>query len=319
MVGWYPQLITNFASRSVAGVSLDNIALNALGFACYASFNCALTWSPTVRGEYRDAHGGLDPGGRGGERSGKGAVAARASTPPPFSLPRPDVRSNDVFFALHALLCTLLSAFQAARYDRGGQRVSGPTGVAVATAVAAVAAAAAAAAANWCHVTPLTVLYIASYIKVGTTAAKYAPQLRLNARRASTAGYNIASASTDLAGGALSLAQQVLDAAIFRDASLIVGNPAKLALSTLSMLFCAALMVQHYCHYRFVERGGVYEPLSGLLPRASHHSQRQPATRPHLKTRPAPFLLPPPLPIAGARPGCRTRCTPPSRPRWAPR
>lgn len=193
------------------------------------------------------------------EGGGRGQARAAAGRPRPCAPPS-DVRSNDVFFALHALLCTLLSAYQAARYDRGGQAVSRATVGAAAVAVAGLAGYGALVLANCTGFTALGLLYAASSVKVGTTAVKYAPQLALNAARASTAGYNVASATTDLAGGALSLAQQVLDACIFRDASLIVGNPAKLALSTLSMLFCAALMVQHYCHYA-PEGGSENEPL----------------------------------------------------------
>lgn len=59
----------------------------------------------------------------------------------------------------------------------------------------------------------------------------------------------MANASTDAVGGALSLAQQALDAAIFKDASIFTGNPAKLALAGLSMAYDAGLMVQHYWLY----------------------------------------------------------------------
>ena len=88
-------------------------------------------------------------------------------------------------------------------------------------------------------------------------------QLLLNARRRSTVGFNVANASTDAAGGALSLAQQALDAFIFRDASIFTGNPPKLALAALSMAYDAALMVQHYVLYP--DRGGDagYERLDG--------------------------------------------------------
>ena len=74
----------------------------------------------------------------------------------------------------------------------------------------------------------------------------------------------MANAATDAVGGALSLAQQALDAFIFRDASLLIGNPAKLALAALSLAYDAGLMVQHYCLY--TERGEAaagYESLEG--------------------------------------------------------
>ena len=90
-------------------------------------------------------------------------------------------------------------------------------------------------------------------------------QLYHNAQRKSTIGFNVSNAATDAVGGALSLAQQALDAFIFRDASLLIGNPAKLALAALSLAYDAGLMVQHYCLY--TERGEAaaagYESLEG--------------------------------------------------------
>ena len=59
----------------------------------------------------------------------------------------------------------------------------------------------------------------------------------------------MANSLTDLAGGVTSLAQQGLDAWLFRDASLLTGDPAKLALACLSMAYCGVLLAQHYVHF----------------------------------------------------------------------
>ena len=91
MIGWYPQLLTNFATRSVAGASLDFTLFNLLGFTCYAVYNAALYASPLVRAQYAASHGGLAP----------------------------DVRSNDVFFAAHALLLHALAMRKAAHAGIG--------------------------------------------------------------------------------------------------------------------------------------------------------------------------------------------------------
>ena len=221
MIGWYPQLLTNFATRSVAGASLDFTLFNLLGFTCYAVYNAALYASPLVRAQYAASHGGLAP----------------------------DVRSNDVFFAAHALLCTVVGAGQALRYERGGQTLSTPAVASVALTAAGIVVYAAAWFDGRCGRCALGLVYALGYVKVATSAVKYIPQLLHNARRASTVGFNVANASTDAVGGALSLAQQGLDAAIFRDASIFTGNPAKLALASLSLVYDAALMVQHYCLY----------------------------------------------------------------------
>ena len=194
--GWYPQLITNFHARSVAGFSLDNILLNLLGFACYSAYNGALFFSHSARSAYRGAHGGVDS----------------------------DVRSNDVFFAFHALFCTLLTALQAARYDRGGQRVSRAATLGCGAAALALAIYGGLWLAGECRCVGLDLLRFLnclSYVKVCTTFVKYWPQIRLNAERKSTAGYNISNSITDLSGGVLSLSQQALDAWLFADITLV--------------------------------------------------------------------------------------------------
>lgn len=228
MIGWYPNLALAFVTRSVAGQSLDFIVLNAAGFAAYTAYTALLFASPAVRAQYRAVHGS-----------------------------DPAVRSNDLFFAAHALLCTLAGAVQAVRYDRGGQTVSRPVAAGTTAAVAAVAT----YAAVWgrhadCGGCSLRLVYVLGAVKVASTVVKYVPQLVHNAARRSTLGYNVANATTDAAGGVLSLAQQGLDAALARDASVLVGNPAKLALAALSLLYDAALACQHYCLYRDDGGGG---------------------------------------------------------------
>lgn len=74
-------------------------------------------------------------------------------------------------------------------------------------------------------------------------------QLVLNFERKSTVGWNITNALTDLAGGILSLSQQVLDAVVMDDASIITGNLAKLGLGLISITYCLLLMFQHYVLY----------------------------------------------------------------------
>ena len=222
-LGWYPQLVSNFVRRSVAGVSLTYLAWNVTGFLAYAIFNCALFFSPAVRAEYRAAHGGADS----------------------------DVRSNDVFFSVHALAMTLVAAGQAAAYGAGGQTLSVAAAAGVGGAVAAVAAYARLWAAGACGcVSALALLNLLATIKVGTTAVKYLPQILLHARARSTAGFSAANARTDLAGGALSLAQQALDAWLFRDTTLITGDLPKLGLAVLSMLYSAILIGQHAVYGR---------------------------------------------------------------------
>lgn len=137
MIGWYPQLLTNFATRSVAGASLDFTLFNLLGFVAYTAYNVSLYAVPLVRAQYRADHGGIDP----------------------------DVRSNDVFFAVHALLCTVVGAVQAARYDRGGQTLSKAAVTSVTVAAVGLAAYAAAWFDGQCGKCALGLIYALGYVK----------------------------------------------------------------------------------------------------------------------------------------------------------
>ena len=84
-LSFWPQTLLNWSRKSVEGLSFDYVALNLLGFSCYAAFNCALLWVPEVKAEYAASHHG------------------EASA----------VKTNDVFFALHACALTAVNMAQA--------------------------------------------------------------------------------------------------------------------------------------------------------------------------------------------------------------
>jgi len=185
------------------------------------------------------------------------------------------VRSNDVVFSIHANAATALTLVQICVYQRGDQGVSRWMWAALAASGVAVAGYAAALAAGARAFSVLGLLYLLSYIKLAGSAVKYIPQIALQRANASTEGFTIANALTDLGGGVLSMAQQarrrtraarpapgslgaaqrraaavraqVLDAVALRDASLVTGNPVKLGLGLISIAYCIVLAVQHYC------------------------------------------------------------------------
>jgi hypothetical protein len=119
-----------------------------------------------------------------------------------------DVRSNDVVFSIHANAATALTLVQICVYQRGDQGVSRWMWAALAASGVAVAGYAAVLAAGAPAFSVLGLLYLLSYIKLAGSAVKYIPQLALNRANASTEGFTIANALTDLGGGVLSMAQQ---------------------------------------------------------------------------------------------------------------
>ena len=245
-VSFYPQILQNHRRRSTSGFSTDFGLLNVLGFACYATYTLCLYCSPTVRKMYI-------------ERNGPGSEIT--------------VQSNDVAFAVHALLLCLVQAGQVWWY--GGFAEDPPSRPVVAglsLVAASVAGFSALLAAlpdadgndggdrfgngngpggpNW-----LDLLYLLSCVKVLVSVVKYVPQVLLNRHRRSTAGWNIWNVLLDFLGGTLSVVQQVGDSYDLQDFHGITGNPAKFALGFVSVAFDVGFFVQHYCLYPEAERG----------------------------------------------------------------
>lgn len=86
-------------------------------------------------------------------------------------------------------------------------------------------------------------------MKLFITVVKYIPQAWLNFKRKSTENWRIEMILLDFSGGVLSLAQLFIDSSFNQDWSGLTGNPAKLLLSNISILFDLFFMVQHYILY----------------------------------------------------------------------
>ncbi|KAF7625316.1 hypothetical protein AFLA_002186 [Aspergillus flavus NRRL3357] len=111
-------------------------------------------------------------------------------------------------------------------------------------------------------------VYVIGMIKVFLTAVKYTPQVIMNYRRQSTAGFSIGAILLDLAGAALSLMQLVLDSSLQADWSGTVGNVTKLLLGNITLLFDLVFIFQHFVLYRERRVGkklglSEYNPLLG--------------------------------------------------------
>ena len=93
-------------------------------------------------------------------------------------------------------------------------------------------------------------------IKVVLTTVKYTPQVVMNYRLQSTAGFSIWAILLDLSGGALSLAQLELDSSLQADWSGIIGNASKFMLGNVTVFFDIVFIYQHYWLYRTVRSAG---------------------------------------------------------------
>jgi cystinosin len=225
-LSFYPQLKTNWERKSVRGLSLDYQGLNIIGFLCYGVYNSLFYWDAAVQRSYAAHHDG---------HSNK-------------------VQINDVVFALHAFVATSVCIFQCVIYDRAGQVVSRWCKAVMAAVVALtllylVLAASLSASHPGGFFSWLYFLYWLSYVKVGISLIKYMPQVYMNYVRKSTEGWNVGNVILDITGGALSLAQLVIDSWVTDDWSAIVGDAAKFGLGFISIFFDIIFLVQHYYMY----------------------------------------------------------------------
>ncbi|KAI0194604.1 PQ loop repeat-domain-containing protein [Astrocystis sublimbata] len=231
---FYPQAILNYRRKTTGGTTVDFPFLNVLGFACYLIYTSAFYWSPVIRYQY--------------------ALRNRGHTP--------TVAFNDVAFAFHAFILTLvlntqyflpsLWNFELNPRQKPTRFIAGVFAGcigAVLTIIYVVAAQSpdADARTSWAW---LDVIYITSYVKVLITAVKYAPQLLLNHRARSTQGWDISQILLDFTGGLLSLAQLGIDSYLQHDWSGVTGNLAKVILGNVSVFYDLLFMGQHFWLYR---------------------------------------------------------------------
>eukprot|EP01102_Stenamoeba_stenopodia_P005677 TRINITY_DN1641_c0_g1_i1.p1 TRINITY_DN1641_c0_g1~~TRINITY_DN1641_c0_g1_i1.p1 ORF type:complete len:293 (+),score=46.02 TRINITY_DN1641_c0_g1_i1:77-880(+) len=216
---FYPQVYLNWKRKSVVGLSLDYQNYNLLGFFCYTVYNLTLYFSPLVQSQYVAKYGGGIP-----------------------------VEVTDVTFAIHALVLTSITIFQCFIYEKKDQVISIPSIVLASLGWISIYIISLLGLTD--HVTYLFVVYYFSYVKAGVTAVKYIPQAYMNFQRKSTVGWSIGNVLLDFTGGTFSFLQQFLLAINQGDWSLVYGNPAKLALSLLSVGFDLLFMFQHYVLYK---------------------------------------------------------------------
>ena len=223
-VSFYPQIAQNCFRKSTSGFSVDLILMNILGYSAYSAFNVSLYWSSYIQDEYFALHpGGINP-----------------------------VRINDVVFAVHGMIISLIIMCQFLFYSRGIP-VSPTTCILLTLLLLAVGITALLcflSITSW-----LNCIYVLSYVKLIVTVFKYIPQAWINFKTKSTAGFSIEGVWLDLLGGVLSILQMLILAYNFNDWLSIFGDFVKFWLGALSIGFDLIFLSQHYVLYRSKEKG----------------------------------------------------------------
>lgn len=186
------------------------------------------------------------------------------------------VQINDVFFAIHAVVLTLLTIGQAAVYDRGGQRVSRFCTVLMGIAWIYILVTLTLASLGQLDLAWLNFIDGLTYIKMGVTLIKYIPQAYMNYSRKSTVGWSIGNVLLDFAGGTFSVLQMGLQCWNNDDPTVFSGDPVKFGLGVVSIAFDMLFMWQHYILYPRVVRQKKLshtEKSSDALPLLPEHDQ----------------------------------------------
>lgn len=221
-ISFYPQVYINFKRKSVVGLNFDYLALNLLGFFLYGIYNVGLYYIPVIKDEYRALHPrGLNP-----------------------------VQLNDVFFAWHAFILSLVAVLQTCIYERGEQKVSYTSRLLMGVYAICLLVSGICSMYGFFNLNGLDFLTYCSYIKLSITLIKYVPQAYLNYKRKSTIGWSIGNIFCDFTGGVLSTLQMLLNAYNYDDWESIFGDLTKFGLGFFSIVFDIFFMIQHYILYR---------------------------------------------------------------------
>ncbi|KAK5136223.1 hypothetical protein LTR08_003830 [Meristemomyces frigidus] len=243
-LSFYPQPILNVQRRKTQGLTPDFSLLNICGFTCYTLSTALFLYSPVIRAQYAARH--------------------------PVS-PEPTVRFNDLAFGVHACILCVVVYSQFWPKIWGWKPTSGVVRranmvtlgllwgglIAILITITIVLAQQGDTSGmdgrEWAWI---DVVYSMTYVKLLLTIFKYIPQVIANYRRKSTQGWSIIQQLLDLSGGVLSLLQLVIDSALQEDWSGLFGNPVKLGLANVSMIFDIIFITQHYVLYGPVAEEG---------------------------------------------------------------
>ena len=227
-ISFYGQVIENFRRHSVSGLNFDFEIYNLVGFTTYTIYN--------IRGYISD-------------NLGTGTIEIQ-----------------DIFFAVHALILTLVTIIQILYYFDPKDKLQNISHITITIILVMI----------WGAILLVIVesgleyydphvkkdrkyifnsLVYMGWCKVFISLIKYIPQVISNYRRKSTIGWNIHNILLDFTGGTFSFGQNIIDA--FRDEFSVTSdgqpkglNIAKFALSFISIFFDIIFMTQHYILYR---------------------------------------------------------------------
>jgi len=227
-VSYYPQLYLNLRAWSVGGFSIDYGLLNVLAYASYTIVMCSMYFNRNIKAIYFREH-------------------------PHSQIP---VEIPDLASVLHNLVVISLLGLQCLVLPREGQKLGLVSWIALGATILAPLVSlpfAFGGLMDW-----LAFVHVFSYLKIGISLVKYAPQAYMNWRRKSTAGYSPVNICLDFSGSTFVVMQMTFIAINRNDIWSMFGNPAKFGVGFASWIFTGIFMVQNFILYR---NGAPYSPI----------------------------------------------------------
>ena len=226
---FYPQPILNYRRKRTSGLSIEFILYQLTGFLCYSIYSIVTYVLQSDNSSQVDV-----------------SVA---------------VRPNDIAFAVHALLLTLVVVVQFRWYTSTGLPVVSAVHryilfamwvILLFSVVLALTGSIPYYCINLssCPFYRVNLLSLLGFAKVAVSLIKNVPQLLLNHSRRSTVGWSIHGVLLDVTGSVAAFGQQALDAWNADDGGMVWGNVPKLLLSILSFLFDVLFLLQHFVWYK---------------------------------------------------------------------
>ena len=172
----------NYQRKSTMGLSSDMILYDCIGYIALSIYSVGMYADPYIRSEYRDTHSDNEP----------------------------NVAINDVFFATHGILLTIVPLVQMAYYDGWRQTPTRACLYTISSIMFVIAAYLIVIFTGLLGGGIFTFyywVYALAFVKLGVTILKYIPQIYLNYVRHSTEGWNITQILLDLMGGLFSALQ----------------------------------------------------------------------------------------------------------------
>ena len=259
-MSFYPQALLNWRRKSTTGVGIDFPYANVPAFTAYTISTSAFLYSPLIRSQYAFRHP---------------------------QAPRPTVRLNDLAFAIHALVLSLITysqfwpslwGFKAGKGKNATKPIHGVIWGSIFGALMVVLVILVKGRdsgndpAQWAWIDEVSdflflnqaghaygdpQIYAISYVKLIVTVVKYMPQVWFNYKNKSTIGWSMGQVLLDFSGSILSLLQIVLDSSLERDWSGITGNPVKFLLGNVGIIINVMFIIQHYILYRHAKEEGL--------------------------------------------------------------